>query len=263
MKVVITGANSYFGSNLSNFLKKNKIKITKINHSKNFDIKKNKFNHLPKIKNYDYFIYLAHDYSKNSVKNNINILKKIKKKKKNKLQKIIYISSMSAHKNNQSKYGTSKFKIETFCIREKILVIRPGYIFGGRNNYKYKKIMKILNFFPIIPLYRNDNNFIYSVEINELCTEIYKILKLNSTRYQSLNIFNKKKIYFYEFLMTLTNKKKIYLKVNFKIYLIFVKFFNKIFDSKFLDSLMSFMTARKKFGFSLKTKNIYTKSSLF
>ena len=78
MRVIITGANSYFGSNLSNFLKKKRIQIVKINHSKNFDIEKNIFNYRSKIKNHDYFIYLAHDYSKYSVKNNINTLKNVK-----------------------------------------------------------------------------------------------------------------------------------------------------------------------------------------
>lgn len=40
MRVVIIGASSYFGTNLCNFLNKKKIQIFKINHSKNFDIKK-------------------------------------------------------------------------------------------------------------------------------------------------------------------------------------------------------------------------------
>lgn len=262
MKVIVTGANSYFGSNLCNFLKKKKVQIVKINRSKNFDIQKNKFEFLRKVKNYDYFIYLAHDYSKYSVKNNINILKKINLEKKNKVKKIIYISSMSAHKNNQSKYSKSKLEIEKFCIREKILVLRPGYIFGGKKNYKYKKIVKILNFFPVIPLYINYDNFIYSVEIKELCIEIYKIMRLKKCKYQSLNIFNNKKIYFDVFLKHLSKQRKIYLNINFEIYFAIVKIINKIFHSKFCDSLLSFMMAKKKFVPSLKVKNIYTKSSI-
>ena len=55
---------------------------------------------------------------------------------------------MSAHKNNLSRYGKSKFEIEKFCVKEKILIIRPGYIFGGKKNFKHKKIVKVLNFFP-------------------------------------------------------------------------------------------------------------------
>lgn len=262
MRVIITGANSYFGSNLSNFLKKKRIQIVKINHSKNFDIEKNIFNYRSKIKNHDYFIYLAHDYSKYSVKNNINTLKKINHKNKNKVKKIIYISSMSAHKNNLSRYGKSKFEIEKFCVKEKILIIRPGYIFGGKNNFKHKKIVKVLNLFPIIPLYKNYNNFIYSVEVNELCNEIYKILKLKKITYQSFNIFNKKKIYFDYFLKNLSNKSKLYFNINYKIYLIFIKVINKILNNKFCDSLLSFMSAKKKFSQSTKVKNIYTENSI-
>ena len=262
MRVVIIGASSYFGTNLCNFLNKKKIQIFKINHSKNFDIKKNKFSYLSKIQNYDCFIYLAHDYSKYSAKNNINILKKINQHKRNKNKRIIYISSMSAHKNNQSRYGKSKFEIEKFCIKEKILIIRPGYIFGGKKNFKHEKIIKVLNFFPIIPLYINYSNFIYSVEIKELNNEIYKILKLKKIKYHSLNIFNKKKIYFDHFLKNLSKQNKIYLNINFKVYLIFIKIINKIFNFKFCDSLLSFMTAKKKFNQSIKVKNIYTNNAI-
>ncbi len=263
MKIILTGANSYFGKNLCNFFIKKNINIKKINRSQNFDIKKNIFKNLSKIENYDYFIYLAHDYSKYSIKNNINILKKILKlTKKKKIRKIIYISSMSAHKGNQSRYGKSKFEIEKFCFKKKILIIRPGYIFGGKKNNKYKRISKILSFFPVIPTYKNYNNFIYSVEIKELCNEIYKILKYKKINYHSFNIFNKRKIYFDDFLRNINKKNKIYLNINFKLYLIFIKIINKIITNKFCDSLLSFMTAKRIYISTSKVKNIYTKISL-
>ena len=42
---------------------------------------------------------------------------------------------MSAHKNNLSRYGKSKFEIEKFCVKEKILIIRPGYIFWRKKQF--------------------------------------------------------------------------------------------------------------------------------
>ena len=62
----------------------------------------------------------------------ILIFSKINQHKRNKNKRIIYISSMSAHKNNQSRYGKSKFEIEKFCIKEKILIIRPVIFFGEK-----------------------------------------------------------------------------------------------------------------------------------
>ena len=57
-------------------------------------------------------------------------------------------------------------------------------------------------------------------------------------------------------------QNKIYLNINFKLYLIFIRIINKIFNLKFCDSLLSFMTAKKKFNQSIKVKNIYTNSAI-
>ena len=46
---------------------------------------------------------------------------------------------MSAHKNNLSRYGKSKFEIEKFCVKEKILIIRPHYIFEEKTILNTKK----------------------------------------------------------------------------------------------------------------------------
>ena len=100
MKIAIIGSKSYFGKNLCNFFFKKKIKLIKIKRTTNFNIKNNSFKSLDNVKNCNYLIYLAHDYSKNSSENNIRAIKKILKLKNyNKFRKIIYVSSMSAHVN--------------------------------------------------------------------------------------------------------------------------------------------------------------------
>ena len=262
MKIAIIGSKSYFGKNLCNFFFKKKIKLIKIKRTTNFNIKNNSFKSLDNVKNCNYLIYLAHDYSKNSSENNIRAIKKILKLKNyNKFRKIIYVSSMSAHVNNESNYGISKHKIENFCLMRNITVIKPGFIFGGINNYKIKKIIKLLNYLPIIPIYKNRKNYIYSVNINDLCNETFKILlnkKKIATKY---NIFCNKKIFFDIFIKKITNQKKIYLKINYTFYLYIIKILNKFYFNKNIDSILSFMTSKK--NYKLKEKNIYTSKSLF
>ena len=263
MKIIITGTNSYFGNSLSKFFLKKKMILKKINRSKNFNIKENIFNYSKYIKNFDYFIYLAHDYSKLSTQSNIKILKKIiQLKKKRNIKNIIYISSMSAYKFNESRYGKSKFEIEKFCVDQGIIIIRPGLIFGGKKKSNLDKMLNILRFFPILPIYKNRKNYIYSVSINELNNAILRILIKKEGNYKIYNIFSKKKIYFDELIKKLTKNKKIYININYKVFLFLIRILNIILSIKSIDSILSFMTSKKKFDGSLKEKNILTQKYL-
>ncbi len=119
MIVAITGSNCFLGIYLAKFLKKFGYDVLKINRKKNFDLKnKTPFNF--KNKKIDILIHLAHNYSNQSLNLNFNGTKKLfEDATKNRIKKIVFISSLSSHKNAKSVYGKTKYKIEKFCKKKK------------------------------------------------------------------------------------------------------------------------------------------------
>ena len=187
MKVAITGSNCFLGIYLAKFLKNFGYEILKINRKKNFDLE-NKIPFNFENKKIDVLIHLAHNYSNQSLTVNFNGTKKLfENATKNRIKKIVFISSLSSHKNAKSVYGKTKYKIEKFCVKKKIIVIRPGLILS--------LLKKIISYLPILPYFENKSKFIYSVSVDELTNHINKILKRKST-IKVYNIFNKKKIFF-------------------------------------------------------------------
>ena len=169
---------------------------------------------------------------------------------------------MAAFKKNESRYGKSKYAIEKFCLKKNMLIIRPGYIFNKKNDKRIKH-SKLINFLPFIPVYKCNKNFIFSVKIDDLNMEIFKILTSKNNTYQIFNIFCKKKIFFDEYIKNATSHKKIYFYLNFNIYLLFIRIISKIVYTRSIDSLLSFMTSKKNILTSAKEKNVYTKNSIF
>ena len=176
MTIAITGSTSNLGLYLVKYFKAKRKKVIEINRKQNtFDLRN--------IKTYDFkndkvkvLIHLAHSYSKNGYNINFQGSKKLfLNARKNNINKIIFISSISAHKKALSQYGKTKFRIENFCLKNNIIVIRPGLIFGYKIDKKLNLMKNILKYLPIIPYFRNSKKFLYSVHMDELVKNIYKI----------------------------------------------------------------------------------------
>ena len=256
MKIAITGSNSNLGKFLSSYLKKKKIKLILINRNKNYSLlNKDTFNF--NNKKIDILIHLAHNYSKNSkVINYSGSVKLFDKARKQNIKKIIFISSLSSHKKAISIYGNTKYLIEKYCKKNNITIIRPGIIFGNKIDKKIALLFYIMKFFPIIPYFKSNKNYLYAVHIKELTENIYKIINQKDIA-RTYNIFCNQKIYF-EDLINIKFKYKLKIRLPFKIFYILFSFLSKIIYLKSIDSFLGLLSNRKKFKHS-KEYNIFTK----
>ncbi len=261
MTIGITGTTSIFGTYLVKFLISKKKKIIKINRKdNNFHLEKSEkftFNG-KKIKT---LIHLAHSYKSNGCETNLNGTKKLFiNAKKNNVKKIIFISSISAHKDALSKYGKTKYKIEKFCIKNKIIIIRPGLIFGYKTDKKIQLMGKIIKYLPIIPYFKNKNKYLYAVNINELVEIIYEVVKSKKTT-GNYNIFSKNKIYFIDFLNLFNNNNKTKIQIPYFVFYIFFIAISKIIYLKSVDSFLGILGNKVNYT-DPKQKNIFTKKTI-
>lgn len=258
MNIGITGSTSNLAIYINKYFKSKKIKIIKIN--------KNEFN-LEKTKKYNFkkkkikvLIHLSHSYKGNGLKINYEGSKRLfSSAKKNNVKKIIFISSISSHKNALSQYGKTKFKIENYCKKNKIIIIRPGLIYGFKKDKKIQLMENIVKFFPIIPYFKNNKKFLYSVHIGELVKNIYKIAISKKTK-NNYNIFSKKKIYF-EDLINLNYHKKVKVLLPYFLWHITFILISKILYLKSIDSFLGILGNRIKYE-NHEEKLILTKRNL-
>ena len=263
MNVVITGANSNLGKELVLYYKKkNKVfalsrKKTKFKYNLEKKLKINFF----KQNNIDLLIHLAHDYSKRGLFNNVSGSKRIfEHAKAEGVKKIIFISTLSSHKDADSNYGKIKFQIENIAIKRKILIIRPGLILGKYKDKKIELLKKIIYLFPVLPYFFRKDKFTYSVHISDLCKEIYKLSISKKYSKKIYNIFYNKKIFFKDILIFFEPKKKL-VKLPFCFFYIFTTIINTIFRNKAFDSFLGILKPKQNY-FSIREENIYTKKSI-
>jgi len=261
MKIAITGSNSLLGLYFTNYFTKKRFNILKINKKKNFYLnKKIPFNF--RRKKIDILIHLAHEYSSNSKKVNLEGTQKLfDNALRNNIKKIIFVSSLSSHNYAKSLYGKTKFEIEKYCLtNKKIIIIRPGLVFGFSLDKKLVIFKKIVSIIPFIPYFEKKDKYIYSVSIDELSKCVYKIIKRRKNKYQTYNIFNKKKIYFID-LINLYAPDKIKLKLPFFVFYYLGLFISKFIYLKSIDSFLGLLKNRNSYKNKLE-KNFFTKKNI-
>ena len=184
-------------------------------------------------------------------KTNVSLLKKVISASKNKISKIIHISSVSVYGNSNgkilketseclpyTKYGITKYKGENLLIEAskknyfKSIIIRPSTILG-----KDMKNQSILQMISSI----NDNKFFYFenqtslmnyIYVQDLCKIIIKLIRYNKfKKYEILNFSNKIKLI--EFVETITkrlNKNNNFINLPYKLVL-FISYFYFIYNN--------------------------------
>lgn len=263
MNIAITGGNSNLGNYLFNYLKKkNKIFLLgRRNCHIFYDLKKKfNFNFFKKNK-IKLLIHLAHEYSFNIKKVNVNgsidLFKNIDTKK----TRIIFISSYSSHKSALSIYGKTKYIIEKNIPKKNSIIIRPGLIFSHKIDKKIILFRKIIKYIPIVPYFLNNKKFLYSVDIQELCLEITKIINRKKIEKKIYNIYCKKKIFLIDLINLMNFKYKIYIKVPYCLIYFPLIVISKIIYLKSIDSFLGLLGNKisKKYNSEI---TILTKKSI-
>lgn len=196
MKVAITGSNSNFGKFLSNFFVSKNIKIIRINKKNNFFLEHaEKFK--IKDKKIDILIHLAHSYNSKSYEINYNgTIELFKNAKRKNIKNLFFISSISSMPNSLSLYGKTKFRIEQYCLKNDITIIRPGLIFGDIVDKKLNLLSSIIKFLPFLIYFHHPKKYIHFVFIDELIEVIYKIISKKKKNIRFLTFILKKKYIF-------------------------------------------------------------------
>ena len=144
--VAVTGANSFVGKSLREFLHKNKVNVLGISrknfgkHSTETKIQSKNLQEQQlqkKLKNYDVLVHLigiGREAPKSTFEEiNINLTKNAIRTCKNVgIKKIIYISGLGVSKNSTSSYFASKYRAEREIINSGLdyTIFRASYIIG-------------------------------------------------------------------------------------------------------------------------------------
>lgn len=204
MKVFIVGINSFIGSCFAKYLKERNIEIFGSSRSSEpneelkpfvssyFQLYLNDEFDSKIFSNIDVIIYCAHSHkNKDNIKLNIDGTKKwYYAARKESVDKHFFLTSYSAKENSLSEYALIKYELETFFLKEKQFVIRPGLVLG--NGGLFLRMKKMIKSYPFLPLLDGGNYKVPIISIWALCEILYNIIK--NPKSMTYNIFQKKMV---------------------------------------------------------------------
>ncbi|MDD5193305.1 MAG: NAD-dependent epimerase/dehydratase family protein [Candidatus Nanoarchaeia archaeon] len=119
--------------------------------------------------------------------------------RKNKIKKIIYMSSMAAKRSFPDEYGKTKQKIEKIIIDSglKYTILRPSIIYGPGStsfNFILEKIRKL----PFVPIVGNGRYLIFPVHIDDIIKAVGNCINNPKTNNKEYDIPGGDGVYFIE-----------------------------------------------------------------
>jgi nucleoside-diphosphate-sugar epimerase len=228
--IAITGANGFIGQYLVEFFTKKGWIVRKINKS-DFNLKQcapnNRDNNesaieytlkstLPLLEGVDVLIHCA--YQKHSSKvpdsrkiNYFGTKKLLELAHQASVKSIVYLSSMSAHKDALSEYGISKFENESLFDLKKDIVLRPGLVLG--NGGLYFELRNFIRRHKIIPIVGGELP-IQTIQVAELVRIISFLLEGGHFgRFFVAEKSGPRLIDFYKEIADYSEDKKIFIKI--------------------------------------------------
>lgn len=166
MRIIITGSSSSIGTHLAKKLIHQGHEIICFNgtRDKNWRLGEP----IPKVKEVDALIHLAHDRC-NSIEMNVDAAKIICKSFTG-LK--IFLSSMSAHSESKSKYGKSKYLQECIFLNNNGRVVRAGIVYGKDIEGIYSSIASLVRKFKYLPLPYYGLPNLFMTHIDDLTDEL-------------------------------------------------------------------------------------------
>jgi nucleoside-diphosphate-sugar epimerase len=173
MRVAITGSTSVIGQRLIIKLSESGYTPIPLGGSKsNIWRIGQKF---PTNLNLDALVHLAHDRSL-SVKENVAAAQVLCDSF---LGPKIFLSSFSAHSKSVSKYGQSKYAMESIFNNSNGSCLRAGMVFGDQVGGIFAQIELLIRKLPLIPLPYQGSSLLFTTNIEDLIEEMVRNLELH------------------------------------------------------------------------------------
>jgi nucleoside-diphosphate-sugar epimerase len=97
-----------------------------------------------------------------------------------KVETFIFLSSQSARHDATSDYGLSKYSAEQALLSRflntglKIIILRPGLVTGPGHQGLYRRLCRIVDAWPILPLLGGGKSIVQPIHVEDLCYAIYR-----------------------------------------------------------------------------------------
>ena len=231
-EILVFGASGQIGRNLLRKLTRKNFKVTAVTrniHRKGYILKSQanagwinivelqtfdnkKLNEL--FKNKDICINLIgilNEKNKNSF-NNIHCIlpKKLAEiSKKHNLKQFIHLSALGLESVQNSKYASSKLngEIEIKKTLENYVILKPSLVYSVDDKFS-TKLMKILKFLPIFPIYYNGKTLFHPIHVTDMCEIIEKVI-INNYKSQTIECIGPEKISFKEIIQKILKSLEI------------------------------------------------------
>ena len=177
----ITGANGYLGSVFCNALHNREIEVIQLTRDspEAFNLKDGIEPDYFRLKKINCLIHCAWDFNVTEDEyENINsggAIKLFKAAKEAGVEKMIFISSMSAFYNCKSRYGITKLKTEVELLPLGVIVVRPGLVYGDKPKGMLGVFVRLVRRSPIIPIV-GDGRYVqhtcHEEDLGNLITEL-------------------------------------------------------------------------------------------
>lgn len=249
MSILIIGSDGYLGKSLKKYLKKKKKFFYEEKYKNFLNQSIDLYKYKKKIKIIIHFAITNDLGLLYNINKDINFANELSKFCKINKINLVFISSISAFKNNNSKYGTLKFEIEKNIVKFGATIIRPGMVWDFHPGSWFRRIEKLVDrFLFFMPLLGVENKPVYLVYKNDLIEKIFYILE-KSTKYSrkskiyivaNNNTYSLKEIVYY--LAKKKNKFFFFIPIPFFILKLCIKLLVllKIVDYNFYDSCLSY-----------------------
>lgn len=215
--ILLTGSTGFLGKALVELLKKEKINFKCLVRKKtNRGVQEavgdllNFKSISPALKNCSLVIHLANITEGDNIRevNEQGTKNLIDACKKNKVKKLIYISSTAAIDGDDNEYSISKINCERLVKNSKLdyVIVRPSVVFGKGDTKNYGVVEEIVKNSKRFVLYSSGNCLIHPVWVKDLAHGILCCIKLKKFKGQSYTLAGKNPIKYNDF-VRLINKK--------------------------------------------------------
>jgi nucleoside-diphosphate-sugar epimerase len=181
MRVAITGANGYVGSNVVSRLERDGDTVIRLVRKAGGDpgaVRYSLGETLPasSLRDVEALVHCAYDFMQPtpeaSVAINVEGTRNLFRSARDAgVRRIVYISSMSAFATCRSAYGRTKLAIEEVAAEFCAAIVRPGLVYGNNSGHIVGKLEALMHKTPVLPII-GGNRPVYFCHVEDVATGV-------------------------------------------------------------------------------------------